>query len=89
MSIRLNLFEMTERQTPNFILVVTSQKRIKSTRYQVNAEMDTRDEELTYGDLFVKYPDEGSASIGAAYDAIDEILMEAEVYFQVKTDKDE
>lgn len=45
--------------------------------------MDTRDEDLTYGDLFVKYPDEGSASIGAAYDAIEQILIEAEVYFQV------
>ena len=46
--------------------------------------MDTRDEELTYGDIFVKYPDEGSASIGAAYDAIEQILTEAEVYFQVR-----
>lgn len=42
------------------------------------------DEELTYADIFVKFPDASSVSIGAAYDAIEQILMEAEIYFQVR-----
>lgn len=45
--------------------------------------MDAVDEELTYNDLFVKFPGESSASIGAAYDAIEQLLTEAETYFQV------
>jgi len=45
--------------------------------------MNDADEELTYNDLFRKFPDEGSASIGAAYDAIEQLLIEAETYFQV------
>lgn len=45
--------------------------------------MNDVDEELTYNDLFRKFPDEGSASIGAAYDAIEQLLIEAETYFQV------
>jgi hypothetical protein len=44
--------------------------------------MDT-EEDLTYNDLFVKFPDESSASIGAAYDTIEQLLVEAEAYFQV------
>jgi len=45
--------------------------------------METEDEELTYNDLFVKFPEESNASIGAAYDAIEQLLAEAETYFQV------
>jgi len=45
--------------------------------------METEDEELTYNDLFVKFPEESNASIGAAYDTIEQLLLEAETYFQV------
>ena len=45
--------------------------------------MDAADDELTYNDLFIKFPEEGSAAIGAAYDAIEQLLSEAEAYFQV------
>jgi hypothetical protein len=51
---------------------------------KVNADMETQDDELTYNDLFVKFSDESSTSIGAAYDAIEQILVEADVYFQVR-----
>lgn len=45
--------------------------------------MGTEDEELTYNDLFIKFPEESNASIGAAYEAIEQLLAEAESYFQV------
>jgi hypothetical protein len=45
--------------------------------------MDTADEDLTYNDLFLKFPEESNASIGNAYDAIEHLLVEAETYFQV------
>jgi hypothetical protein len=49
----------------------------------VNAEMETEDEDLTYNDLFIKFPEESNALIGAAYDSIEQLLVEAETYFQV------
>lgn len=52
---------------------------------QVNAEMDVVDEDLTYNDLFLKFPEESNTSIGAAYEAIEQILAEAANYFQVKS----
>jgi hypothetical protein len=45
--------------------------------------METEDDDLTYNDLFVKFPEESNAAIGAAYDAIEHLLVEAETYFQV------
>jgi hypothetical protein len=45
--------------------------------------METDDADLTYNDLFIKFPEESNASIGAAYDAIEQLLVEAEAYFQV------
>jgi hypothetical protein len=45
--------------------------------------METNDADLTYNDLFIKFPEESNASIGAAYDAIEQLLVEAETYFQV------
>jgi hypothetical protein len=45
--------------------------------------METENEDLTYNDLFLKFPEESNASIGAAYDAIEHLLVEAETYFQV------
>ena len=65
------------------VLVITSQKRLKTSRYQVNAEVETHDDDLVYNDLFIKFPQESSASIGSAYEAIEHLLAEAETYFQV------
>ncbi|CAF4518371.1 unnamed protein product, partial [Rotaria sp. Silwood2] len=62
--------------------IITSQKRIKNSRYQVNAEMDTQEEDLTYNDLFIKFPEQSSISISEAYHAIEQLLIEAETYFQ-------
>ncbi|CAF3346282.1 unnamed protein product [Rotaria sp. Silwood1] len=62
--------------------IITSQKRINNSRYQVNAEMDTQEEDLTYNDLFIKFPEQSSISIGEAYHAIEHLLIEAETYFQ-------
>ncbi|CAF3748715.1 unnamed protein product [Rotaria sordida] len=62
--------------------IVTSQKRIKNNRYQVNAEMDIQEEDLTYNDLFIKFPEQSSVSTGEAYHAIEQLLVEAETYFQ-------
>jgi hypothetical protein len=45
--------------------------------------MEADEDDLTFNDLFVKFPEESSASIGAAYDAIEQLLIEAENYFQV------
>ncbi len=50
---------------------------------QINAEIETEDKDLTYNDLFAKFPEESNASIGTAYDAIEQLLSEAETYFQV------
>lgn len=47
--------------------------------------METVDEDLTYNDLFVRFPEESNTSIGAAYEAIEQILAEAANYFQVKS----
>ena len=52
---------------------------------QVNADIEPEEEDLTYNDLFLKFPEESSMSIGAAYDAIEQLLAEAETYFQVKS----
>lgn len=49
--------------------------------------MHDDDEELTYNDIFIKFPEESSASIGGAYDAIEQLLTEAETYFQVIENK--
>ena len=65
------------------VLVITSQKRLKTSRYQVNAEVETHDDDLVYNDLFIKFPQESSASIGSAYEAIEHLLAQAETYFQV------
>ncbi|CAF3632269.1 unnamed protein product, partial [Adineta steineri] len=62
--------------------VITSQKRIKNSRYHVNAEIDTEEEDLIYNDLFTKFPEESNASIGEAYDTIEQLITEAETYFQ-------
>ena len=56
---------------------------LKRKWFKVNAEMETEEEDLTYNDLFVKFPEESNASIGGAYDAIEQLLVEAETYFQV------
>jgi hypothetical protein len=45
--------------------------------------MDAEEEDLTYNDLFIKFPEESNISIGAAYDAVEQLLVEAETYFQV------
>ena len=63
--------------------MITSQKRLKTSRYQVNAEVETHDDDHIYNDLFIKFPQESSASIGSAYEAIEHLLTEAEIYFQV------
>ncbi|CAF4237540.1 unnamed protein product, partial [Adineta steineri] len=62
--------------------VITSQKRIKNSRCHVNAEIDTEEEDLIYNDLFTKFPEESNASIGEAYDTIEQLITEAETYFQ-------
>ena len=45
--------------------------------------MEIVDEDLTYSDLFLKYPEESNMSIGGAYEAIEQLLAEATNYFQV------
>ena len=45
--------------------------------------MDAPDDDLTYNDLFAKFPEESSASIGSAYETIEQLIIEAESYFQV------
>lgn len=45
--------------------------------------MDAEDEDSRYNDLFIKFPEESNASIGTAYDAIEQLLGEAQAYFQV------
>ncbi|CAF1453141.1 unnamed protein product, partial [Rotaria magnacalcarata] len=62
--------------------IVTLQKRIKNSRYQVNADMEMKEEDLTYNDIFIKHPEQSSLSIGEAYQTIEELLVEAETYFQ-------
>ena len=45
--------------------------------------MERQEEALTYDDLFIKFPEESMPSIGSAYDTIEQLLVEAETYFQV------
>lgn len=45
--------------------------------------MGTYDDDRTYNDLFIRFPEESSASISAAYQAIEQILSDADSYFQV------
>lgn len=47
--------------------------------------METIDEDLTYSDLLIKYPEESNTSIGGAYEAIEQLLAEATNYFQVNS----
>ncbi|CAF2000430.1 unnamed protein product, partial [Rotaria magnacalcarata] len=44
--------------------------------------MEMKEEDLTYNDIFIKHPEQSSLSIGEAYQTIEELLVEAETYFQ-------
>lgn len=46
--------------------------------------MDIQEEDRAYDDLFIKYPEQSGISISEAYQAIEELMIEAENYFQVK-----
>lgn len=45
--------------------------------------MEIQEDDLTYDDLFLKFPDQSSESISGAYEAIEHLLTEAQIYFQV------
>lgn len=47
--------------------------------------MDAQEDDLTYNDLFVKFPEESNASISSAYETIEQLIIEAETYFQVSS----
>ena len=47
--------------------------------------MDAQEDDLTYNDLFAKFPEESNASISSAYETIEQLIVEAETYFQVSS----
>ncbi|CAF0789670.1 unnamed protein product [Didymodactylos carnosus] len=61
--------------------IITSQKRIKYSRYQVNVDV-VESEDRFFNDGLAKFPDESGKNITDAYESIEHLLSEAQEYFK-------